>query len=62
MTILPLLPDSMLTPKLERESSASRKYFDEELRMMDIHYFYGFVTDLGHVGVGRIRDMFWSLF
>ena len=29
---------------------------------MDIHYFYGFVTDLGHVGVGRIRDKFWSLF
>jgi hypothetical protein len=54
MTTLSLLPDSMLTPKLERESSASMKYFLEELRVMDIHYFYGFVTDLGHVGVGRI--------
>jgi len=25
---------------------------------MDIHYFYGFVTDLGHVGVGRSETSF----
>ena len=35
-----------------------RKYFDEEFRVMDIHYFYGFVTDLGHVGVGRSETSF----